>query len=517
MSFISTTPFGVQINDLLVLQTSITSNHILSQTDVVLTIPYDFHDFLLAGTYNFNTNTYISKNDPVDIWLSALSSSSENNTLHALDGAGVFQKVVSYETIDLQSFWMTVLAKCFPDVDYLNSALISFLSKDIDALKRYDNMLFEPFVRSLQHVNHASAVDPNPHVHLQASMYIALAKHISSTLSSIPTGDVALSDLDSFEMPPLVVQFIAYGSATTRCSIVIVPTSQRHPLYPVVTLTGDAYITVKKDDPFVDPGATAYTIDNPELITLTADQDVTTSVAGLKTLTYTYSDKHNFETSVTRILEVLALTSYFVLPSTENLMESRILQNYFDGGGETITDTLYAAHGAWASFGISFAALGIDTQTYSQWKIFVGLKITHTDFQYVLHLYNSWEFSNPQADTEFLPLSASEPALIIRNDGVGSSAGVTITEHTPSISQTLKSSGSAIVIELGGDNSFVLYEAVSGNMVVKGTFVNPTHKDIIMACVFKKDYQSYYNCYGVYVSQEGDKTLQDASSFFNFN
>lgn len=105
---------------------------------------------------------------------------------------------------------------------------------------------------------------------------------------------------------------------------------------PVITLAGDAQITVQYDDTYVDAGATA--IDNVDgNVTVTVDGEVDTSSVGLYELTFTATDSSGNSSSTTRAIHVVDSVAPVITLAGETLITVQF-EALFEDAGATALD-----------------------------------------------------------------------------------------------------------------------------------------------------------------------------------
>ncbi|ASP49706.1 DUF5011 domain-containing protein [Cognaticolwellia beringensis] len=105
---------------------------------------------------------------------------------------------------------------------------------------------------------------------------------------------------------------------------------------PVITLAGDAQITVQYDDTYVDAGAAA--IDNADGdVTVTVDGEVDTSSVGSYKLTFTATDSSGNSSSATRAINVVDSVAPVITLAGEALMTVQF-EALFEDVGATALD-----------------------------------------------------------------------------------------------------------------------------------------------------------------------------------
>ena len=122
------------------------------------------------------------------------------------------------------------------------------------------------------------------------------------------------------------------GGSDSSSSIPVVTDT----IAPVITLAGDAQITVQYDDTYVDAGAAA--IDNADGdVTVTVDGEVDTSSVGSYKLTFTATDSSGNSSSATRAINVVDSVAPVITLAGEALMTVQF-EALFEDVGATAVD-----------------------------------------------------------------------------------------------------------------------------------------------------------------------------------
>ena len=153
------------------------------------------------------------------------------------------------------------------------------------------------------------------------------------------SGDITVtstSTVDTSVVGSYTVTYTATDSSGNEATAVVRTVNVVDTTAPVITITGDATVTIELGTTYTDEGATATDLSGD--ITVTSTSTVDTSVVGSYTVTYTATDSSGNEaTAVTRTVNVVDTTAPVITITGDNPVTIELGSTYTDEGA-TATD-----------------------------------------------------------------------------------------------------------------------------------------------------------------------------------
>ncbi len=188
------------------------------------------------------------------------------------------------------------------------------------------------------------------------------------TLTVVTSGTVDTSKAGTYTITYTATDNAGNSTSINRTVTVVEKSSPGDTQKPVITLTGDAQLTVIKGQSFTDPGATA-TDDHDGTLTVVTSGSVDTNKAGTYTITYTATDSAGNKATKTRTVIVKAPAAGDTTPPVITLIgPSELTINkgvYYTDPGANATDNLDGDVEVKVTGNIDFSKPGTYTLTYT--------------------------------------------------------------------------------------------------------------------------------------------------------
>ena len=152
------------------------------------------------------------------------------------------------------------------------------------------------------------------------------------------SGDITVtstSTVDTSVVGSYTVTYTATDSSGNEATAVVRTVNVVDTTAPVITITGDATVTIELGTTYTDEGATATDLSGD--ITVTSTSTVDTSVVGSYTVTYTATDSSGNEaTAVVRTVNVVDTTAPVITITGDNPVTIELGDTYTDEGATAI-------------------------------------------------------------------------------------------------------------------------------------------------------------------------------------
>ena len=161
----------------------------------------------------------------------------------------------------------------------------------------------------------------------------ATATDLSGEISVISTGTVDTSVVGTYTVTYNATDASGNEAAAVSRTVNVVDTT-----VPVITLTGEATVTIEVGSTYTDAGATATdNYDGDITSSIVTVNPVDTAVVGVYTLTYNVTDANgNVAVEVTRIVNVVDTTVPVITLTGESTVTIEVGSTYTDAGATAL-------------------------------------------------------------------------------------------------------------------------------------------------------------------------------------
>lgn len=193
-----------------------------------------------------------------------------------------------------------------------------------------------------------------------------LIENLSDNESSVDALDIQVDDNVDYDVPGTYTVTITVTDENDNTASFTFNVTVEDNVKPVITLNGEAAVSIVAGESFTDPGATfSDNVDGTGAATVSGN--VNTAVAGSYTLTYSYTDASgNVADAVTRTVTVLPVDTQAptITLNGEATLNVEAGSTFTDPGA-TFTDNLDGTGDALVQGSVDTSALGSYTLTYT--------------------------------------------------------------------------------------------------------------------------------------------------------